>query len=184
MFLTIFKYEMRYWLRRPIFYIYAAIFFIFPILISSSSAGLFDSITTTTGSTRIANSAIEIFDMFNAMLVIMLILFPSIIGVAINRDYKSEMHTIMYSYPFTKTNYLFAKFLSENHHPIEIAFYRNTLVFIGFCAYLTFSKKWSLVRTNRRSAHIKRGFVGTLGLVCGFWSISFLQSASIKSILY
>ncbi|MCC1484224.1 ABC transporter permease/M1 family aminopeptidase [Winogradskyella immobilis] len=112
MFLTIFKYEMRYWLRRPIFYIYAAIFFIFPILISSSSAGLFDNITTTTGSTRIANSAIEIFEMFNAMLVIMLILFPSIIGVAINRDYKSEMHTIMYSYPFTKTNYLFAKFLS------------------------------------------------------------------------
>ena len=32
--------------------------------------------------------------------------------MSIYRDYKSEMHTILYSFPFTKSNYLLAKFYS------------------------------------------------------------------------
>ncbi len=77
-----------------------------------------------------------------------------------------------------------AKFLSETHHPIEIAFYRNFMVLIGFTLYLTVSKKWHIIKTNRCSAHFKRGFIGTLGLVCGFWSISFLPLATATTLYY
>ena len=112
MFSTIFKQELNYWFKRPLFYIYAGIFLCIAFLLSATSAGIWDSFTGTTGSSRIVNSPINITGSFNAFTTFIFFLFPSIIGVSIYRDFKSEMHTILYSYPFTKTNYLFAKFFS------------------------------------------------------------------------
>lgn len=112
MFSTIFKQELKYWFNRPAFYIYASIFFILALFISSASAGLFDSVTATTGSSRIVNSPLSVSGLMAGLTTFIFFLFPSIIGISIYRDFKSEMHTILYSYPFTKANYLFAKFFS------------------------------------------------------------------------
>jgi ABC-2 type transport system permease protein len=112
MFSTIFKQELKYWFNKPVFYIYAVIFLILSFLISATTAGIFDGITGTTGSSRIVNSPINVTGLFNGFTTLIFFLFPSIIGVSIYRDFKSEMHTILYSYPFTKANYLFAKFFS------------------------------------------------------------------------
>ncbi|WP_347173730.1 ABC transporter permease/M1 family aminopeptidase [Polaribacter uvawellassae] len=113
MFLTIFKQELKYWFSRPAFYIYISIFLILSLFLSATTAGFFDSITATTGSSRIVNSPIGVTGLFNALTIFIFFLFPSIVGVSVYRDYKSEMHTILYSYPFTKANYLFAKFFSS-----------------------------------------------------------------------
>lgn len=112
MFSTIFKHELKYWFKKPAFYIYASIFALLSLFIAALSAGILDSVTATTGSSRIVNSPFGITGLFNGLSVFIFFLFPSIIGVSIYRDFKSEMHTILYSYPFTKANYLFAKFLS------------------------------------------------------------------------
>jgi ABC-2 type transport system permease protein len=112
MFSTIFKQELKFWFHRPLFYIYASIFLILAFFLSATSAGIWDGITGTTGSSRIVNSPISISGLFNGFTILIFFLFPSIIGVSIYRDFKSEMHTILYSYPFTKANYLFAKFFS------------------------------------------------------------------------
>ena len=112
MFSTIFKQELNYWFKKPAFYIYLAIFLGLSFFLSAAAAGLFDSITATTGSSRIVNSPTRVNNVFNVLTTFIFFLFPSIIGVSIYRDYKSEMHTILYSYPFTKSNYLFAKFFS------------------------------------------------------------------------
>ena len=112
MFLTIFKKELKYWFNKPVFYIYAAIFLVLSFLISATTAGIFDGFTGTTGSSKIVNSPINVTGLFNGFTTLIFFLFPSIIGVSIYRDFKSEMHTILYSYPFTKANYLFAKFFS------------------------------------------------------------------------
>ena len=113
MFSTIFKQELKYWFSRPAFYIYLSIFLILSLFLSATTAGFFDSITATTGSSRIVNSPIGVTTIFNALTIFIFFLFPSIVGVSVYRDYKSEMHTILYSYPFTKANYLFAKFFSS-----------------------------------------------------------------------
>ena len=81
-------------------------------MISGSSAGLFDFLTVTTGSSKIVNSPLGISQLFGALTALIIFLYPSIIGVSVYRDYKSEMHTILYSYPFTKAQYLLAKFFS------------------------------------------------------------------------
>jgi len=113
MFSIIFKQELKYWFKRPAFYIYLSIFFILALFLATTTAGFFDSITATTGSSRIVNSPIGVTGLFNALTIFIFFLFPSIVGVSIYRDFKSEMHTILYSYPFTKANYLFAKFFSS-----------------------------------------------------------------------
>ena len=90
----------------------AMIFLFIALMISGSAAGLFDFLTVTTGSSKIVNSPFGISQLFGALTALIIFLYPSIIGVAVYRDYKSEMHTILYSYPFTKGEYLFAKFFS------------------------------------------------------------------------
>jgi len=112
MFFTIFLNEIKYWFGRPALYIYILIFLFIALMMSGSAAGLFDFLTVTTGSSKIVNSPLGITGLFGGLTGLIIFLYPSIIGVAVYRDYKSEMHTILYSYPFTKAEYLFAKFFS------------------------------------------------------------------------
>ncbi|ARV06184.1 hypothetical protein BTO04_05470 [Polaribacter sp. SA4-10] len=132
MFLTIFKQELKYWFNKPAFYIYLSIFLLLSLFLAATSAGIFDSLTATTGSSNIVNSPIGISGLFNGLTTFIFFLFPSIIGVSVYRDYQSEMHTILYSYPFTKANYLFAKFLSSILVVVIIATVIGLGMFIGF----------------------------------------------------
>ncbi|MGG8495525.1 ABC transporter permease/M1 family aminopeptidase [Tenacibaculum sp. TC6] len=132
MFSTIFKHEINYWFKKPAFYIYLSIFFIISLLISATNAGIFDSVTVTVGGSKIVNSPLGVNGMFNGITQLIFFLFPSIIGVTIFRDYKSEMHSILYSYPFTKASYLFAKFLSGLLIVTLIVFVIGIGIVIGF----------------------------------------------------
>lgn len=132
MFSTIFFHELKYWLKRPATYIYMAIFFVLALFMAATTAGIFDNITATTGSSRIVNSPIGVSNLFNALAILIFFLFPSIIGASVHRDFKSEMHTILYSYPFTKANYLFAKFFSAIVVVTLIVLTIGIGMFIGF----------------------------------------------------
>ena len=132
MFSTIFKHELKYWFKKPAFFIYLAIFFILSVLFATSAAGFFDFLTSTTSSSKIVNSPIGINSMFNGLTILIFFLFPSIIGVSTYRDYKSDMHTILYSYPFTRANYLFAKFFSSMLIVYLVIFTIGIGLFIGF----------------------------------------------------
>ncbi len=132
MFSTIFNYELKYWFKKPAFYIYLFLFFGLGILIGASSAGIFDSFTVTTGSSKIVNSPINIVGSFMGIATLIFFLFPSIIGLSTFRDYKSNMHSILYSYPFSKKNYLFAKFFSAMAIVLLIIFSVGLGMFLGF----------------------------------------------------
>ena len=101
-----------FWFKKPALYVYSIIFLLLGLFASGASAGLFDSVSLTVGSSRIVNSPYAISGLFGGMSSLIIFLYPSIIGVGIYRDYKSETHSILYSYPFTKMQYLFAKFFS------------------------------------------------------------------------
>jgi len=132
MFSIIFKHELKYWFKKPSFYIYAILFFIIAILMAASKAGIFDAVTATKGSSLIVNSPMYINNMFSSLTGLIFFLFPSIIGFSVYRDYKSEMHTILYSYPFTKVNYLFAKFFSSVTIVTIIVFIVGIAMCVGF----------------------------------------------------
>ncbi len=111
-FITLFKFELKYWLKNPATYIYAAVLLVISTLIMAGNIGVFDSNTATTASVRFANSPIALFKSFG-ILTLGYFLLPSIVGGSVNRDFSSEMHSILYSYPFKKSEYIPAKFLSS-----------------------------------------------------------------------
>ncbi|MDI1316733.1 M1 family aminopeptidase [Flavobacterium sp.] len=130
MFGTIFTFELKRWFKNPSFYIYIAIFFGLSLLIMGSSLGIFDNFKTTTSSNALANSAIALNGMLNGLSVFIYFLLPSIIGASVYRDFKYNMHSILFSYPFTKWDYLMSKFLSSLLVVIIIT------LFVGLGAFL------------------------------------------------
>lgn len=112
MFLKIFTFEIKYWVKNPLFYIYLGIFFAISTLAMASSAGMFDSVTVTRSSIAYINSAFALNNFINGFSILAFFLIPSIVGGTLNKDYSSNTSNVLYSYPFTKTDYLFAKYLS------------------------------------------------------------------------
>ena len=74
MFSTIFFHELKHWLKKPAFYIYMAIFFVLSLFMAATTAGIFDSITATTGSSRIVNSPLGVSNLFNGLSILIFFL--------------------------------------------------------------------------------------------------------------
>ena len=110
---TIFNFELKRWFKNPTFYIYIAIFFLLSMLMMASSLGIFDKFSVTTASNAFANSPIALNSIINGLSVLTYFLLPSIIGASVYRDFKYNMHAILFSYPFTKADYLLGKFFSS-----------------------------------------------------------------------
>ncbi|MCR9287769.1 M1 family aminopeptidase [Saprospiraceae bacterium] len=108
MFSTIYKYELKHWVKQPAIYIYAIFFLLF-----SWAAGTGNSEPPEASwSGRMLDSSIELFKTIGFFDTFIALLLPAILGLTIYRDYRSNMHQILYAYPFEKRDYLFAKYLS------------------------------------------------------------------------
>jgi ABC-2 type transport system permease protein len=79
----------------------------------AAAAGLFDNVTVTTVSATYVNSALNIAATISGISIFIYFMLPSIIGASINKDFKYNVHHILYAYPIKKSDYLFAKFLSS-----------------------------------------------------------------------
>ncbi|MCC9043002.1 hypothetical protein LNQ81_09985 [Myroides sp. M-43] len=113
MFGTIFSFEIKRWLKNWVFYLYLGLFFALGFLTMASLAGVFDFVQVSSTSLTKYNSPYmltNIIDGFNNLLYFM---FPSIIGASIYRDFRYDVHHILFSYPFSKVEYLAGKFLSS-----------------------------------------------------------------------
>lgn len=113
MFGTIFKFELNRWLTSWTFYIFLALFFLMSALFAAISFGAFDSITASRTSNTYANSALALNNFVNGMNIFIYFLLPTIVGTSVYRDFRYNMHTILFSYPFTKLDYIAGKFLSS-----------------------------------------------------------------------
>ncbi len=112
MFLTIFLHELRYWAKQPSVYVYALVFMILAAGAMGGAAGVFGEESIQSRSESIANSPMGVYSLMNLFNKLILFLLPTIIGTSVYRDYKSNIHTLLYSYALTRIEYLSAKFLS------------------------------------------------------------------------
>jgi len=131
MFSKIFKFEFKSWFKVPIFYVYSVILFLLSLFLMAVAAGLFDNVTATTTSATYVNSAFNITNIISSISVFLYFMLPSIIGASINKDFKYNVHHILYAYPISKSNYLGAKFLSSYLVVIIIILFVFLGVFIG-----------------------------------------------------
>ena len=106
MFINIFKFEIRYWLTNPAYYFYLVFFFLLGTGAMAGAAGLLGEGSS---SVRIANSPMSLFSFVMFFGKLMLFLLPVIAGASVYRDHKSGAYSLLYSYPFTKSEYLSAK---------------------------------------------------------------------------
>ncbi|MDN3706369.1 M1 family aminopeptidase [Myroides ceti] len=119
---TIFSFEFKRWFRNLSFYLYMAIFFAISFAIMASALGYFDSLSTTTASNTVMNSPLSINGFIGAISQLVYFIVPTIIGATVYRDFKYNVHTVLYSYPYTKFDYLIGKFLSGLFITILITF--------------------------------------------------------------
>ncbi|WP_299766173.1 M1 family aminopeptidase [uncultured Dokdonia sp.] len=92
------------------FYIFAAIMFLLGGLIMAVGLGVFSSENVTVTSNSYLNSPLAITGILSQLAILTYLLIPSITGGTIHRDFKNNMHNVLYSYPLTKFKYLLAKF--------------------------------------------------------------------------
>lgn len=111
MFIEILKFEIKYWLRNVSMYIYLMAFFLMALGSMAGVAGVFGE--GSSNIENIANSPLSIYNFTSFFLKLLLFLTPAIVGTTIYKDFKSKIHTILYTYPFTKKEYLAAKFVSS-----------------------------------------------------------------------
>ena len=128
---TIFNFELKRWFKNPAFYIYMGIFFVLSMLMMATNLGFFDGLSSTTASNQLANSPVALNGIINGLSVLTYFLLPSIVGASIYRDFNYNMHTILFSYPFTKMDYLLGKFLSSLTIVILVVL---SIGLGGFCA--------------------------------------------------
>ncbi|WP_299680379.1 M1 family aminopeptidase [uncultured Dokdonia sp.] len=110
MFSTIYLHEIKTWFKKPLFYIFASIMFLLGVLIMAIGLGVFSSDNVTVTSNVYLNSPLAITGILSQLSLLSYMLIPSITGGTIHRDFKNNMHNVLYSYPLTKFKYLLAKF--------------------------------------------------------------------------
>ncbi|MEO1254937.1 MAG: hypothetical protein AAFY41_08635, partial [Bacteroidota bacterium] len=70
MFFKIFSFEIKYWVKNPLFYIYFGSLFVIAVFAMASSAGMFDSITVTRSSIAYINSAYSLNNFINGFSIL------------------------------------------------------------------------------------------------------------------
>ena len=113
MFSTIFNFELKRWFKNWTFYIFLVLFFGISLLFAAVNFGAFDSVTAVRNSNAYANSPMALNGFVNGMIYFIYFLLPIIIGSSVYRDFRYNMHTILFSYPFSKLDYIAGKFLSS-----------------------------------------------------------------------
>lgn len=128
---SIYFYELNYWLRKPITYIYFTVFFCFSLVSFLGTGGFFDEPIKATETVRLLNSPYELNYLFQYLGKLFLFLIPAIIGTSIYKDFKHNVYPILYSYPIDKKTYPIGKFLGAFTIVVLIAFSSGIAFSIG-----------------------------------------------------
>lgn len=175
----IYSYELKSMLKQPANYFYAVVFFGIALLSILGTGGFFDGIPETDKQVRLLNSAYEINFIFQYFNKVFLFLLPSIIGMVIYKDYRSNVHPILYSYPIKKSDYLLGKFLSS-----------LTLVFlitlsIGIAFYLGESilgKENTMIGKTNYWAYVRTYFIFVWPNMLAYGLVVYVVVASFRNI--
>lgn len=108
MFKYIFIQELNFWKRSPLPYGFAIFLFAICLVSMWGMAGEEPS----GPSTVVQNSEVRLHYLISFINQLVLFMVSAIAGTAIHRDYKSRMYAFLFSYPFSKTEYLLTKFSS------------------------------------------------------------------------
>ncbi len=108
----ILTYELKHWIKQPVFGIFLILFFCAGLGMMAFSADIFGESVLSQNTTPFANASSSIFSYFFDIQIFSLFLIPLFLCGTIYRDFQSNTYLVMYSYPFSKTQYISGKFIS------------------------------------------------------------------------
>lgn len=115
MFTTIYSFELKYWLKNWVTYLFMFLFFCLTFFSMGSSLGVFgaDTAATVVVSADYINSTLSLYYMTIVFFTLIMFLLPMIVGTSIYRDYSSNMYALLYAYPLKKASYILGRFLGS-----------------------------------------------------------------------
>ncbi len=124
--MAVFLYELRAWLRSPLFLSVSSGFFLFALVTMLGTGGFFDGPLDPAEPVMVFNSPYSLGSM--GFLLARLLLFGAAVfgGFGLYKDTRNNAHAILYSFPISKAAYLHGKLCSA----------LIALAAIGFLTYL------------------------------------------------
>jgi len=175
----IFKFELDYWFNRWQFYVYMAICFSIGYLIMVTSGGIFDSNTATVSSATWINSPSSILGLTAGLSQFLYFFLPAIFGTSISKDFTSETHQVLYSYPFTKFDYFFGKFLGA----FVVALIVYAFIGLGvFAGIMTPGMNLELMGPNTLMPYLKTYSLYIIPNILIFGAIIFIVVSATRNI--
>ncbi|MCG8411999.1 MAG: ABC transporter permease [Bacteroidales bacterium] len=114
MFFKILSFELKYKFSRPAVYIYWGVLFGLTFLIVNALSGLVDGVSVSIGGLGgkvLTNSPFVLYSLTTGLSFTAFILLPALIGNSIYRDYESNAHALLFSYPISRFGYLGGRFI-------------------------------------------------------------------------
>ena len=109
MFGTIYRFEVRYHLTRPVTYLYFAIFFLLSFLLTTT-----DAVTISGASGQVMRNAP--WAIAQAMLILVAVgqvIVTGLVGSTVLRDYQYRTHELLFTTPITRFAYLGGRFFGS-----------------------------------------------------------------------
>lgn len=114
MFVKIFLFEIKAWLKTPVLYLIGGAFFLLPLFLFLGTGGYFDEHTNAASEPSLfINSPFQITSFLQSIGKPLVFLLPVVVGSALFKDFQHGMFHLIYSYPVRKGVYLGAKFTSS-----------------------------------------------------------------------
>ncbi|MES2565413.1 MAG: M1 family aminopeptidase [Bacteroidota bacterium] len=113
MFLEIFRFELKYALKKPSTYVFFAIYFAFYLFLSLAASGVIplgSSDSNTYLNSAVANASLYLAFNQNILALVHNMIIIAIMATAIQRDFEYNSHSLFFTKPITKSAYFFGRF--------------------------------------------------------------------------
>lgn len=105
---TFIHYELNFWLRRPMLWVFFALV---TVMVGGAVSSDFITIGGTTADTVYRNAPTAIQDFYALMGIITLLMVTAFMNSTANRDISSGMSALVFSSPIRELDYFFGKFI-------------------------------------------------------------------------
>ncbi|HKL02375.1 MAG TPA: M1 family aminopeptidase [Cryomorphaceae bacterium] len=109
---AIFFYEVKFWLKSSVFYLLVCSFFLFSFLSMLGSGGYFDEPENSGSTVQLLNSPYSLSSVGFLFAKLLLFVVAVFAGFSLYKDYKDNAHALLYTFPISKSAYLFGKLCS------------------------------------------------------------------------
>ena len=173
--INIFGFELRYWLRNPLPYVFGivigslAFLTIYGMAVESNPSS----------DNQILNSPLGIYNKLKYFYLLFLLILPMIVGHSVFRDFVNRIHLLLHSFPISRKAFISGKFFSALLVCMVIAIFIQYSFAAGGALYGPDSSKLFSFRNTDYTIYFLTIIFPNILVVCSFIFWVVLHSRSL-----